>query len=243
MAGPMIRIACGVLLLFSSQGGGDAEETAPDIVTRIDYEVDLHKKHAYEPQTVAPDLFVRWGPDWSFGITHGHFGRGLVDSGGGLCAAGCGDRYRDGGLEARWRYLRAGLILGDAEPFKPQLLLGAGRAVRAGPVTFAADPYVRFGLANRDRGNRAFVNLPLWVEARWRGRVGGYLMTGVNSLLTDFSDYWSVPVALGAVAAPGAGFEVRAQVGFTRALGPLGTVQDRHLMLSVARRFRWPGAR
>lgn len=128
----------------------------------------------------------------------------------------------------------ARLLLRDIDPVKPALTLGAMATWRHGRFSIYTDPYVQWGLANQDLGNRAELWLPLVfaVQPTWRWVVE--LHTGYDSDAQVWRDGYHIPVELGTRARVTRHFDVGGAFGFSTLLGPQNTPKERIVFLDVA---------
>ncbi|HUS27187.1 MAG TPA: hypothetical protein VMZ53_01725 [Kofleriaceae bacterium] len=212
----------------------------------VTIEVNLAYHAKASPLSLAPDL---WWNDahWTIGLTHSMASVDRFQPGGSLCVRTdelyCDSTYRGSGVDARYAFSLAGdttvsprarLLLRDIEPVKPAITAGALVEHTHGRFSFAADPYVQLGLANRDQGNRAALFVPLHVALAVTSRVSPTLDTGWNAELAVLGDGWHVPLALGAEVRIDAHFTVGADVGFAAMLGPQNTPKQRVLFVGVS---------
>jgi hypothetical protein len=219
-------------------------------------ESNLSTRRRFEPVSLAPDLRCGVHPRLTVGVSHSARSLSLVDSGGGLCLrgaeAGCPHVYDATALDAL-APIRGGavavaarlrLVASSYDPFKPSLRPGALIRLRRGPAALLLDPQLAIGLANRDRGNRDQLNVPLvgQLQIGWRALVE--LRTGVRGELVTFGDAFAVPVGAGVRLSPAPAVDIGLEVAFSKLLGPQNTVQQRHLALYVTYRLddAWPGS-
>jgi hypothetical protein len=97
-----------------------------------------------------------------------------------------------------------------------------------------ADPYLQLGLANRDRGNRAQLWLPVTLAVEPARSWQLALHTGWNSELAIVRDGWKVPVAVGVRARARDALELGVTLGFASLLGPQNTPKQRVLFVTLA---------
>ncbi len=205
-------------------------------------------RRRFEPISVAPDVHCGVAPRLTVGVTHSARALSLVDSGGGLCLrgeeAGCESVY-DGTAVDSLVHLRGGaaavaararLVAASYSPFKPSLRVGALVRLRRGRAALLLDPHLALGLANRDRGNRDQLNVPVRGELLVGSRVMLAFGTGVRGELAVFRDAFAVPVATGVEVSPVPAWDFGLEVGFPRLLGPQNTFKERHVTLYVTYR-------
>ena len=203
-----------------------------------------------DPISIAPDAWYGATPRLTIGVVHSANALSLVGSGDGVClggvAHGCEQAYSNLGLEARWS-LAAGewsaaaharLVVRRWSPWLPSARLGALVRWQRGRFAITADPYVQLGLLHRDLGNRAQVQLPLWLAVQPARGVALTLRTGVGGEVAVLGDAWGVPVGLGARVAITPRIDVAAEAAFVRLLGPLDEGKLRVGWLAVD--VRWP---
>jgi hypothetical protein len=155
-----------------------------------------------------------------------------------LCVKACPHGYRGGGLDARWLAsehvaLRTRLLVRDVDPWKPAVTLGALARWSRGAFSITGDPYLQLGLANRDRGNRAELVLPVELAARVGVRWQLELRTGYTSELVNWRDGYHVPLWTGASIDASAHLQVGAALGFYSLIGPQGTPKERALFVTL----------
>ncbi|MCA9679588.1 MAG: hypothetical protein H6709_16590 [Kofleriaceae bacterium] len=126
--------------------------------------------------------------------------------------------------------LRARLVARSLSPLLPSLRVGALLRWRRAAWGIDADPHLQLGLYHRDLGNRAQLDLPLWVRFALGCRVAGWVRSGVRGELAVVADDLSIPLGLGAAARLGP-VDVGVEGAFVRLLGPLNNVAERDLVL------------
>jgi hypothetical protein len=209
-------------------------------------------RRRFEPLSLAPDLHCGILPRVALGVTHSARSLSLVDSGGGLCLSGedggCAALYDNTALDAL-AHLRGGaaavaararLVAASYSPFKPSLRVGALARVRHGRVALLIDPHVVIGLANRDRGNRDQLNLPVRGQVQVGSRVLLTFVSGVRGELAVFGEAFAVPIGAGVEVSTAPAWDIGLEAAFPRLLGPQNTFKDRHVALYLAYR---PGTR
>jgi len=208
-------------------------------------EMDLSTNAVLEPTSIAPDLWYGVTDRFTIGVIHSANALSLVEAGDGVCLGGidhgCARTYSNLGLDARYAIVpdlaaHVRLVTRRWDPWLPSVRIGAlGRYAR-GRFAITADPYLQLGLANTDRGNRARVNVPLWLSFDASERVSVYARTGVDGELAVFGDAWGVPIALGARVSITPAIDLAAEAGFERAAGPLNESKLRECWLSIEAR-------
>lgn len=209
-------------------------------------ESNLGVRRQFEPLSLAPDIHCGLEPRFTLGVTHSARSLSLVNSGAGLCVrgqeAGCPHTYDSTALDAL-ALVRAGLaararlVASSYSPFKPSLRLGALVQLRRGRAALLLDPHLQLGLANRDRGNRDELNLPVRGQLQLGSRFIVAVQTGVRGELATFGDAFAVPVGAGVHFSPAPAWNIGVEAAFPKLLGPQNTFKQRHLALFITHRF------
>jgi hypothetical protein len=219
---------------------------AGDFEARLSVELGLAS--SVRPIALAPDLWYGVTDRLTVGIIHSDPSLDQIAATASLCFRGsdltCDHVYRGSGVDVAWSALAGPLAIAprvrvavrDTDPFKPATTVGA--LVRWAFHRFAiyADPYLRFGLANRELGNRTTLFVPIWLAVQ---PVRGALLslhTGYDSDLAVASDGWHLPIAVDATWRITPQIDLGLEGGFPSLLGPQNSVHDRALTLSVAYR-------
>ena len=217
---------------------------------RLTLETNLYAYSMWRPTSLAPDVWYGVTPDLTVGVVSSADALSLVGTGDGLCfggnAHGCEQAYSNLGIDARWAIARGSfsaaarvrLVTRRWSPWLPSMRVGALARWQRGRFAITGDPQLQLGLDNTDLGNRAQVNVPLWLAVAPTCRSEVYLRTGVYGELAVFGDAWSVPAMAGAKVAVSTHIDVAAELGFERLGGPLDEGKLRVAWLSVA--ARWP---
>ena len=208
-------------------------------------EVNLTKGTAFVPLSLAPDLWVGITPQLTLGLIHGDRSLDQIGAGGSFCVRRspetCDRTYLGSGLDARWNVRsgplaiapRARLLLRDLEPAKPAVTVGALVRWTRGRFAIVGDPYLRLGLANLDRGNRAALVLPVWLQVQPTCRWLVALHLGWDSDLAVVRDGWHFPVGVVAGVHPYRALELDLEFGFPSLLGPQNDGGNRALLLTA----------
>jgi hypothetical protein len=215
-------------------------------------ESNLSVRKQLEPVSLAPDIYCGIHHGLTVGLVHSARSLSRVDSGDGLCLsgsdAGCPHAYDNTALDSLLLLRpgraalagRARLVASSYDPFKPSLRVGVLARLTAGRAALLLDPHVQVGIANRDRGNRDQLNLPV----RGQIQVGSHtilsLETGIRGELATFGDAFAVPVGAGVEISPVPMCDIGLEAAFPRLLGPQNTGKERHVALYVT--FRIPVA-
>ena len=212
-------------------------------------ELDVSRRLG-EPASLAPDVWFGATDDLTVGVVHSARALSIVDAGLGVCFRGeehgCPRAYDNVGVEARWSLARGALaaaargrfVVRTFDAWKPRF--GAGALVRwsRGRLGITGDPALSVGLANRDEGNRAQLDVPLWLAVQPTCRWALHVRTGVHGSLATFGDTFEVPIGLGVTAAAHRRVDIAVEAAFRRLLGPLNDYKNR--MAWVALTVRWP---
>lgn len=209
-------------------------------------ELNLSRDHVAEPASLPLDVRYGLTESWTLALIHSHAALGEIGSGYGLCltgtASGCATVYRALAVGARYGVARderweaavdTAVGFREVDPFKPAWHLGATVRLRAGVFTAQLSPALRIGLAHVDEGNRAALEMPLWLRVQAGPFVAFGLRTGLRGEVRHFGEVYAVPLGAGVWVAPVDWLELGAAVAFPRALGPLNTPALRHLSVVV----------
>jgi hypothetical protein len=218
-----------------------------ELDARLVVELSLRTGELAAPISFAPDAWFGVAPRWTLGIVHSAQSLGLIDDGATLCFRGrppfgCDRIYNGSGVDARWSWRegplavapRARFVVRDVDPWKPAATAGALVRWTRGRFAITGDPYLRFGLANRDRGNRAALVVPVWlaVQPIHRGLVA--LHTGADGELAILRDGWHVPIGLAMEVRAASRLHVAVEGGFRTLLGPQHDPRERSLAITLA---------
>ena len=217
------------------------------IEARLVTELSLRPRELAAPISLAPDVWLGVAPRWTVGIVHSAASLGLIDDGATLCFRGrpphgCDRPYHGSTLDVRWGWRegalavapRARLGVRDVDPWKPAVTAGALVRWTRGRFAIAGDPYLRLGLANRARGNRAALVVPIWLAIQPTCRWMVALHTGWDGELAVLRDGWHGPIALAIEARAGAHLHVSALAGFRSLIGPQSDPSARTLAIGLA---------
>lgn len=250
-----MRTAVAIAILFAStSAAADADDLVArplvlargQLEARLTTEVNLQLLQVGSPTSLAPDAWYGLTDRWTVGLTHSNASLDRIDASASICVvhrAGVCDRYyRGGALDARWSWRegalsvapRARLLLRDTDPIKPAVTLGALVRWTHGRFAIASDPYLRVGLANTGRGNRAFLTIPLYllVQPTCRWLVGLHL--GWESDLAIARDGSHGPLGLIVTARATEHLDVTLHGGFTSLVGVQNNIKQRAAMLSLS---------
>lgn len=213
-----------------------------ELEAQLVVEANLRARRVGRPISFAPDLWFGVTPRLTVGLIHSNRSVDQIDTGAMVCLRGaegeCDHGYRGSGLDARYAIdrrvaLRVRALLRDVDPVKPAVTLGALVRWQRGRFAITGDPYLRLGLANRDRGNRAAIVLPVWLAIQPTCRWVIALRTGIDGELAVLRDGWHVPVGLVAGVRPVGSLELVVEAGFPSLLGPQNQATERVLVVAV----------
>lgn len=208
-------------------------------------ETDLSSNAVGNQTSFAPDVWYGATGDLTIGIVHSANALSLVGAGDGVClgglAHGCEQAYSNLGVDARWSLARGEwsaaarvrLVTRRWSPWLPSARIGALARWQRGRFAVTSDPQLQIGLDNTDRGNRAQLNVPLWLAVQPADHVAIYFRTGVSAELAVFGDAWGVPAVAGVRVAITPRIDVAAEGGFARAGGPLNESKLRVAWIAV----------
>lgn len=205
-------------------------------------ETSLRARRIHRPLSLAPDAWVGVTRRLTIGIVHSNRSVDQIDPRATFClrddGLSCDRAYRGSGVDVRylvrpWLAPRARVLLRDVDPAKPAVALGALARWRRGRFAITTDPYLRLGVANRDKGNRAALVLPVWFAVQPTCRWVVALHTGYTSDVAVLRDGWHAPVGLIAGVRAYGGVELAAEFGFPSLLGPQNEFSDRVLIVTA----------
>jgi len=219
----------------------DGGEVDADVVV----ETSFDKQHIADPVSIAPDLW--WGvlPQLTIGVIHSDASVDQIQAAATLCVRHsdlfCGKTYRGSGVDIRWSALegdfaiapRVRLEVRDLDPWLPAVTLGALARWTHGRFAITSDPYLRLGLANQARGNRAALFVPVWLSDQISYRVELAVHTGFDSELAVIRDGYHIPIALLARVKVTAHFDAGIEGGFSTLIGPQNDSSFRALLVTL----------
>jgi hypothetical protein len=248
-----------LLLLIASHARADATDI-------VDREVVLPRHHirgaltlGYSlvarsegtPLSIAPDLWAGVTEDLTVGVIHSAPSVDRIDARASIClresALGCDRAYQGSGLDVRYRLgpsqsrisvaARTRFLIRDVDPWKPAVTIGAVARWSRGRFSIATDPFLRFGLANTDKGNRTAFALPLWLGVQPTCRWLLQIHSGADGDLAVIRDGWHIPFSLVVTARATSKLDVILEAGFSQLYGPQTDIRQRSVLLTVA----WQG--
>lgn len=210
-----------------------------ELALRLVMEGSLDRHEPLRPLSFAPDAWFGATDRLTVGLVHSSQSVDRIDAGASFCvrelAGTCDGPYRGSGLDARYAVTpnlapRARLLLRDIDPMKPAVAIGALMRWTHRRYEVVTDPYLRVGLANRDRGNRDTLVVPIWLGAHVAGgRIA--LHTGIDGDLAVWRDGWHVPVGVLFEGHPAPALTVGVELGYASLLGPQNTIRRSAMML------------
>ncbi|CAN5876843.1 hypothetical protein BH11MYX2_BH11MYX2_31210 [soil metagenome] len=217
------------------------------VEAQLAIEANLAFNRIGQPLSLAPDAWVGITDKLTLGLTHSNSSLDRIASGASFCVQElfplCNDTYRGSTIDARFSVLdgplaiapRARLILRDTDPAKPALALGADVRWYRSRFLVESDPYLRLGLYNRDKGNRANLDVPIFLGIQPTCRWLIAFHTGWDSDLAVWRDGWHIPIALLVRARATTNLDVSVEGGLTSAAGPQNNSNQR----AIAILFSW----
>jgi hypothetical protein len=234
---------------------GADDLTSDDVVlapgsleTSLSYEADVSKRAHASPWSLAPDLSYGVTDRLTLGFVHSARALSIIDSGSGLCLSGHGCRaiYDDATFDSRYRFLlrdgfnlaaRVRLANHAFDPWKPSVRLGGLFKWHHGRFAVVTDPQLQLGLDNRDRGNRDWLRVPIWLEIQPARRVLLAVRTGIEGELATWSDSFLLAAGLDLTVRVERNVDASLSLAFPAALGPLNDGGERHFGATVT--MRW----
>lgn len=230
---------------------------ADDLVTRplvlaegqlaasLALEISLVQRSVGTPISLAPDVGYGVARRWTVALIHSSPSVDRITAGSSFCVRQsddtCDRAYRGSGVDVRYLARdgsfaiapRARLLVRDVDPWKPALTAGALARWQRGRFAVIGDPYLRLGLANRDRGNRAALVLPIALAVQPTCRWVVALKTGAQGDLAVWRDGWYVPVSLAVTAAATAQLDLAVEAGLQQAYGPQTDIKQRAVVVTA----------
>ncbi|HLL21786.1 MAG TPA: hypothetical protein VK427_06635 [Kofleriaceae bacterium] len=246
------------LLLSASHAHADATDLVSrsfvlprgGFEARLTLEYSLFERMVGEPIALAPDVWVGVTEQLTIGIIHSSQSVDRIATRSSFCLVKsdllCDATYQGSGIDVRYQLRdapisvapRTRVLLRDVDPWKPAVTLGALVRWTHGRFSITTDPFLRLGLANRDKGNRAAFTLPLWFGVQ-PGR--GWLVeihTGAEGDLAVLRDGWHMPFGIVFTARATRCLDAFLEVGMNQVYGPQTDTKHRAALLGVA----WRGS-
>jgi len=229
----MAAIAGVALMMLPAVAMADGEArtqlTMPkgEAFARALLEINLSDGAAFEPVSVAPDLWYGLSDDLSLGLNHSSYGAtGFMGGvGSGVCitgeSGGCANVYDGFGIVGRY-HLKSGamtlaadggLFVNSFDPFQLGIKAGVVGRWSKGKLAVVFNPGLYIGFTERDSGNKETLFVPASVQY-WAGKkVSVGLQSGIVLPFSATGDTWAMPLSLGV------GYVVKDRV---RVLGAFG---------------------
>jgi hypothetical protein len=202
-------------------------------------EIELTKDAAFDPVSLAPDVYYGVTSDFTVGLVHSFSGRtGVIGgSGSSLCFNdACDGVYRGFGLDGRYQVTSGkvgiaanfGLYVNDFDPFRLAVKLGMVGRFRPSPLSkLAVDfaPSLLLGITARepemmgDLGNKEVFALPATALYAVTPKLTALLQTGLVVPFEGAADQFFVPLSLGASFAVNKQVSVEGAVSLLHLLG------------------------
>jgi opacity protein-like surface antigen len=185
-------------------------------------EINLSTDAAFEPFSIAPDLWYGVNDQITVGLVHsGRASTGLYGPvGNGLCLTGeeggCPDVYGNIGIDGRYHFYRGsgmtlsaegGLFAGPFDPFTAALKLGVVGRWQAGAIAIDLAPNLFVGLSEREpeegadvtigTNNKEILNLPITALYMLSSQIGLALQLGAVIPMQETGDLYTVGISLG----------------------------------------------
>jgi hypothetical protein len=220
------------------------------LVATLTLEYNLSERSVGKPIALAPDVWVGVTRDLTIGLIHSSQSVDRIGARASFCLRQsdlvCDAAYQGSGVDFRYRLRdapyaiapRVRFLIRDVDPWKPAVTIGTLARWSRGRFSIRTDPYLRFGLANRDRGNRAAFVLPVWFGVQPTCRWLIELHTGADGDFAVIEDGWHMPVGLVVTARATETIDVAVEGGGSQLYGPQIDIKQRAVMLSVSYRSR-----
>ena len=240
-----MRALVAVMLLTSGIARADSNDLVGralvlgrgELEAHLTVAMNLRSGRFAEPASISPDVWFGVTPKLTVGLVHSARSVDEIAADRPVCVNGCDADYA-GGIDVRYGVHRlvtprARVLLRDVDPVKPAITLGALARWTRGRFAIASDPYVRLGLANRERGNRAALVVPVFlaVQPTCKWMLG--VRAGYDSSLAVARDGWRGPVGWFAGVHPIEPLEVVVEYAYRSLIGPQHEYRERILMITV----------
>lgn len=243
-----MRIAVAMLLVAAAARADSTDIVGrPLVLAEGDAQVDLaiaanaRTRHYARPLSVSPDLWFGVTPKLTVGVIHSARSVDEITADRPICVRDCELTYA-GGVDVRYglhRMIapRARLVVRDTDVFKPAVTFGALAKWQRGRFAIESDPYLRLGLANTDRGNRAAVMVPVQFEIQPTCKWMLALRFGYDSAVAVWRDGYRIPIEYAVAVHPIASLTITGEVGYKSLIGPQHEFRERTVMLTAS----WQG--
>lgn len=212
-AGPPLTLYKGKILIagstvninLSADSVAEPISLAPSVWYGVDDKLTLGLTHDFGSTPWTPRPAFR-----SITVPDGLGGSITAVAGAGICLTGeeggCNRPYDNVSAEGLYSLknerlslaAHPGLDIVSFDPFALAVRLGVlGRYLVNDKLSLVFDPRLRFGITERDAGNKEFIDLPIWVWYAVNDKISAYLHTGLNSAFEEFGDSVSIPLQIG----------------------------------------------
>jgi hypothetical protein len=234
-----------------------AHADSTDLVTRplvldrhavqasLTVEYSLISRSVGTPLAIAPDLWVGATEQVTVGVIHSSQSVDRIGARSSFCVRQseltCDRAYQGSGIDVRYRLRdhvvpRVRVLVRDVDPWKPAVTVGTLARWSRGRFQIRTDPYLRFGLANRDQGNRAAFVLPVWFGVQPTCRWLVELHTGADGDFAVLRDGWHMPLGILVTARATRQIDVVVEGGFSQLYGPQIDLNQRAVMVTASYR-------
>ena len=170
------------------------------------FEANLSSGAAFEPFSLAPDIYYGVSEKLTIGVIHSSSAYGAVGAGNGICLsgtdAGCAATYQSVGVDALYG-LTDGTVqlvahggvdaLSLPDPTLFSLRAGIKGRWNSGKIQVICDPHIRLGITERDFNDDA-LGLPLEVMFQATPKLAAGVHTGMFGPFDGLGDALRVPV-------------------------------------------------
>lgn len=213
-----------------------------EIRAGLSLEYSLYERMEGDVVSLAPDAWIGVTERWTAGVIHSSQSVDRIGSRASFCLRTsdllCDRAYQGSGIDVRYRWRdhivpRVRLLVRDTDPFKPAVTFGALARWTRGRFAITTDPYIRLGLANTDRGNRAAFGLPVWLGVQPTCRWLVELHTGADGDFAVWRDGWHMPASLVVTARATKDLDISVEAGLQQAYGPQIDIKQRSVILTL----------
>ena len=217
------------------------------IHAQLSLEISLYERMVGRPLALAPDIWVGVTKELTVGLIHSSQSVDRIGARATVCLRQsdllCDGPYQGSGIDVRYRLSdavipRMRLLVRDIDPWKPAVTLGGIARWSRGRFSIRTDPYLRLGLANRDKGNRAAFVLPVWFGVQPTCRWLVEIHSGADGDLAVIEDGWHMPFGLVVTARATEAFDITVEAGATQIYGYQVDAKQRYVMISAGWRSR-----
>jgi hypothetical protein len=194
---------------------------------------------------LAPDVWFGVTQELTVGLIHSSQSVDRIGARSTVCLRQsdllCDTAYQGSGVDVRYRIRdapfavapRMRFLVRDVDPFKPAVTFGALARFSYGRFSITTDPYLRFGLTNQQKGNRAAFVVPVWFGVQPTCRWLVELHTGADGDFAVIEDGWHMPFGLVITARATAKLDVSVEAGFSQIYGQQVDIKQRFVMFAA----------